>query len=354
MCIRDRAGSVLQDQAPCKVIVALGPVAFVSPTDQVPQRAEVVCRSSDAVGEQPGAHRKQALGAGGRVRGRHACGAFDLQWVPAHLDAPLVEHAVLVRNRVGVTETVPDIGLFGHDPQGLAFAAAPDQHRDVTRRRRVQLRQTACYQRQVPVEGVEASAGVAELVAIGVIVLLEPPGTDAQDQAPLADVVDGARHVCEQLWVAVGVAGDQRTDLDPLGGFGESPQHRPALEVLALGFAVQRVEMIPVEDDVGPQLLGLGAGAPDVVVRRVLGLQLHAHSGWTRVWCVHGSTTWLLPTTVMPDSVTVKPRARSSSRFTPILAPSGTMTFLSMMARWIVALPPTCTKSSRTLSVTVA
>src|SRR5699024_9859167 len=42
-----------------------------------------------------------------------------------------------------------------------------------------------------------------------------------------------------------------------------------------------------------------------------------------------------LPTTTRPLSVTVKPRARSSSWSTPILTPAGTATSLSMIARWI-------------------
>ena len=104
-----------------------------------------------------------------------------------------------------------------------------------------------------------------------------------------------------------------------------------------------RTSLVLVEDDVSAQLLGLRAGAPDFGVPRVLRLQLHAHFGATWAWRLQGRTSWLLPTTVMPDSVTVKPRARSSSWLTPILTPSGTMTFLSMMARWIVALPPICT-----------
>ena len=50
-----------------------------------------------------------------------------------------------------------------------------------------------------------------------------------------------------------------------------------------------------------------------------------------------------LPTTVMPPGDTVKPRARSCSGSTPTEAPSGTMTFLSMMAFCTTAWRPTCT-----------
>src|SRR5664280_769962 len=249
---------------------------------------------------------------------------------------------------------MPDVCTLGHDAQGLAFAAAADQHRDVTGGRWVQDGQAADDQRQVAVKGIESTARGTELVAVLVVVLLEPARADTQDQPPLADVVYRACHVRQQLRVAVGVAGDQGADLDALGGLCEGTQRRPAFEVLALGLAIERVKVIPGEDHVGAQLLGLGACAPQVAVFRVLGLQLHAHSGWTGVGRGHGRTSWRFPITVIPESVTVKPRARSSSRLTPILTPAGTMTFLSIMARWIVAFWPTWTKSSRTLSETVA
>ena len=96
----------------------------------------------------------------------------------------------------------------------------------------------------------------AELVAVLVVVLLEPARADPEDQPPAGDVVDGAGHVGQQLGVAVAVAGDQRADLDPAGLLGPGAEHRPALEVLALGFAVEREEVVPVERDVDAQVLG--------------------------------------------------------------------------------------------------
>src|SRR6185436_6293008 len=163
---------------------------------------------------------------------------------------------------------------------------------------------------------------------------------DAQDQPPVADVVHRACHVREQLGVAVGVARDQGADLHPLGCLCPRGQHRPALEVLAVRVAKKWKEVIPVENGVRPQLFGLGAGAPDLAVVRVLGLQLDRNSHRTRVGRVHDRTSCLLPTTVMPESVTLKPRSRSCARSTPMLAPGGTTTNLSMIARLIVALRP--------------
>ena len=52
----------------------------------------------------------------------------------------------------------------------------------------------------------------AELVAVLLVVALEPTGADAEDEAAVADVVDRAGHVGEQVRVAVRVAGDERAD----------------------------------------------------------------------------------------------------------------------------------------------
>jgi hypothetical protein len=70
--------------------------------------------------------------------------------------------------------------------------------------------------------------------------------------------------------------------------------------------------VVPGEHDVDAELLRVGTGLPQLGVGGVLGLQLHpdAHR---RVGARHGVTTWPLPTTVMPDSVTEKPRASSCS-----------------------------------------
>ena len=158
----------------------------------------------------------------------------------------------------------------GHEPQGLLLAAAADQHRDVagtgggfSLASRDSMRGSAA--RQV----VQPLARRPELVAVLVVVLLEPARADAEDQPAVADVVDGAGHVGQQLGVAVAVAGDERADLDPAGLLGPGAEHRPALEVLAVGLAVERVEVVPVEDDVDAEVFGLADGAAD---RRVVGV----------------------------------------------------------------------------------
>ena len=96
----------------------------------------------------------------------------------------------------------------------------------------------------------------------------------------------------------------------------------PALEVPAVGVAVERVEVVPREHHVGADLLGLRAGAADVGVVGVLRLQLHPDAD--RPLTAQGRTSWPLATMVRPDSVTTKPRASSRSRSTPMVVFSGT------------------------------
>ncbi len=110
-------------------------------------------------------------------------------------------------------------------------------------------------------------------------------------------------------------------------------------------------EVVPVEQDVDPHLLERRRGPPDLGPRRVLRGDLDADAGRARIAharrgievCrdldvvrrAHRVTTWPLPTTTIPVSVTWKPRARSCSWSMPIWQPSGTTTFLSMIARRI-------------------
>jgi hypothetical protein len=115
--------------------------------------------------------------------------------------------------------------------------------------------------------------GVAELV----VVALEPARPDAQDQPAVRDVVDGARHVGEELRVAVAVARDERADLDPLGRLGHRAEPRPALEVVAVAIARERVEVIPGEHGVRTELLGPQPGVAHRPRRPVLRLHLHPH-----------------------------------------------------------------------------
>ena len=100
-------------------------------------------------------------------------------------------------------------------------------------------------------EGVQPRDRGTELVAVLGVVALEPARAQPEDQAAAGDVIDGARHVGEQVRVAVGVAGHERAEVDALGGLGHRSEQAPALEMRALGVAEQRMEVIPGEQRVG-------------------------------------------------------------------------------------------------------
>ena len=181
----------------------------------------------------------------------------------------------LTRVGRGVGERVPHVGVLGHQSQGLAFALPADQDRDLSSRGRVELAQPRVDPRQCRGEVIEAAAGGTEFVAVFVVVLLHPARSDAEDQPPAGDVVDGAGHVGQEFGVAVGVATDQCADVDPRGLLGPRAEHGPTLVVGTLGIPVERIEVVPVEYDVDAEVLAAPHGVADLgVVGRVLRLKL--------------------------------------------------------------------------------
>ena len=81
---------------------------------------------------------------------------------------------------------------------------------------------------------------------------LEPAGADAEDGAALADHVQRGDRLGEQRRVAVGVAGDQRAELNLLGRRGQGAQGGVGLEHRLVGRAEtgQLVEVVHHEDGV--------------------------------------------------------------------------------------------------------
>ena len=124
--------------------------------------------------------------------------------------------------------------------------------------------------RQRLAEGLQARDRRAELVAVLGVVALEPARAQPEDQPAAGDVIDGARHVGEQVRVAVGVAGHERAEVDALRGLGHGREQAPALEVRAVAVAEEREEVIPGEERVGALLVGPQPGVAHLLVRAVL------------------------------------------------------------------------------------
>ncbi len=173
--------------------------------------------------------------------------------------------------------------MLGDDAERLLLALAADHDRDLARGRRVQLRPARADARHRVGERVQAGARSAELVAVLVVVVLEPARARAEDEAAgavalRAHVVDRAGHVGLQIGVAVRVAAHERAELDALGLLGPRTEHRPRLEVQAVAVAREREEVVPVEDDVDPEVFESKHGVADRRVEGVLGLDLHAEA----------------------------------------------------------------------------
>ncbi|MNW64600.1 hypothetical protein D3C74_428980 [compost metagenome] len=108
-------------------------------------------------------------------------------------------------------------------------------------------------------------------------------------------MVDGAGHVREELGVPVAVARDERADLDPARLLGPRAEHGPALEVLAVGVAAEREEVVPVEDHVDPGVLGAGHRVTDLGIVGMLGLELDTDAhGTSHPFSLIGAT-WGVP-----------------------------------------------------------
>ena len=96
-----------------------------------------------------------------------------------------------------ITKGVPDVGVLGHQTQGLLRAASTDHDRDIAGRCRIQLRPAALDPRECLSKIRNPGSRGPELIAVLHIVALEPARTDAEDEAPVRDVIDRAGHIGE-------------------------------------------------------------------------------------------------------------------------------------------------------------
>ena len=170
--------------------------------------------------------------------------------------------------------------MLGSDPQGLLLAASADHYGHWADWSRIDLAQPLLDERQVSSQIVEAAYCRSEFVAVLLVVALEPPRTDAEDHPATRNVVHGAGHIRQELWIAICVAGHLGAYLDLLRHLSPGGQHRPALEVLAVGVSVQRIEVIPVVHGINPDFLSGHDLTPDVVVVGMLRMELDDDTGF--------------------------------------------------------------------------
>lgn len=207
----------------------------------------------------------------------HADRPLDGRWIATDPPAPVIENAVQAPVVARWPESVPHVGVLGHQAQRHLLAGAADQYGKLALRRRVELFQARLDPRQGLLQVAQAATHGAELVAILAIVALEPAGADPQDEAAAAQLIDGARHVRQQVWVPIAVAGDHHTELRMLGVDRDRRQQGQALEMPAIAGARQRKEVIPGPDAIHAELVEPLPGVPNLLDGRVLRVQLDAH-----------------------------------------------------------------------------
>src|SRR6266542_2934310 len=147
---------------------------------------------------------------------------------------PVVEHARETSHLRRRSESVPGVRVLRDQAQRHLLAASADEDRYSPHRGRIQLRPALLDHGQRALEVAEAAPDGPELEAVLVVVATQPAGADAEDESTRRDVIDGARHVGQQVCISVGVARDQRSDLGALRGLRHGGKYRPALEVLAV------------------------------------------------------------------------------------------------------------------------
>src|SRR4029077_8850547 len=114
----------------------------------------------------------------------------------------------------------PDVGETCDGGNCLLLPATANQDRDLSQRWRYQLGQPVLDALERIYEHRMARRHRAEVVAVFGVVRLVPTRAEAEDEATVADVVDGAGHIREQVRVAEPRSPDQKPELGAAGDLG--------------------------------------------------------------------------------------------------------------------------------------
>ena len=187
-----------------------------------------------------------ALAASSVTRNR----AWAERWISAGIAADalavLVEHGAALGDRVGEAPHVPLVGVAGDDAEHPVALAADEERERVLHglgltdgvgelvvaavERGGLLAEEAVPHLAGLLEAGQQLAGPREVDAVLLVLVDLPAGADAEQHAPVADVVDGGRPVRDDGGVPVGVAEHERAEADALGRGGERGQRAGALE----------------------------------------------------------------------------------------------------------------------------
>ena len=213
---------------------------------------------------------------------REACRPLDRLGRATDRPTVLVEDAVPPAERLGVVLVgIPDVGVFGDDPERPLLPAPTDRDRQPRLDRRWVVPRVdraepgACMGHGRPVEQpaadrrrvaqpIETPADRREFEAEGLVLQLEPPRAQAEDGAAAGRMVQGGRHLDEHARVPIRSTRDEAPHPRLTGDPRPSEQGRPALEdgAAAIDRPTGRLgqEVVVAPQFVEPELVDL---APD-------------------------------------------------------------------------------------------
>ena len=123
----------------------------------------------------------------------------------------------------------------------------------------------------------QAPAHRVEGDPVGAMLILLPASTQSEHEPAPADVVDGGRHLGQHRGMAIGVSGDQRTDLDPGNRGGEGRDGRPRLAPGRAGVRSVRHEVVGEVDSVPPRGLRVRSDLEKRLPGLLAGPEAEAH-----------------------------------------------------------------------------
>src|SRR6185503_11460788 len=103
----------------------------------------------------------------------------------------------------------------------------------------------------------QADGNGREVIAVALVLALEPARPDAVHEAAAGNIVDARRHLREEGGRAIGVARDEEPDLDARGLARQRRERGEALELRLPRRADDAVEVVVEEDGVVAERIGL-------------------------------------------------------------------------------------------------
>ena len=176
------------------------------------------------------------------------------------------------------SQGVPSICILGHETKGDLLPGPTDHQWKISHGWWIESGDAFLHPRQVGLQLAQPTDRGSEVVAVLGVVALEPAGTHRQIGAAARDVIDGAGHVGEEFGIPVAVSGHEGADARAFGVGGHGCHQGPGLEVLRVGIAVEREEVVPHPDRVSAHSVGGLPGISEIGDAGRLRVELYAYA----------------------------------------------------------------------------